>query len=165
MRLTETEIKKLIEDNITLVYGVVSKEYPTFIHDEDIISRGTLGLCKAANTWNPEKTKFSTYAWNCIRNEINIEFRQRNKYSNVISLDTTLGDDLTLEEVIVGSKDIDYSDDDSFYTTLTADERKVLMMKGKGYNTLEISETTGHNRRKVCRLLRNVQVKWDKYSK
>ena len=76
---------ELIEKNMNLVYFVISKYYPTFIHDEDIVQSGMLGLCKAADKWDESKSKFSTYAGRCIRNEINQEFIRRKPFSKVIS--------------------------------------------------------------------------------
>ena len=81
---------KLIEDNMSLVYFIINKYYPTYITDEDIVQAGMLGLCKAGDTWNEDKGAFSTYAAICIRNNIRMEFRGRGKHQGVLSLDYEL---------------------------------------------------------------------------
>lgn len=52
--------RKLVEDNIGLVYNQVHKRG---IVDEDLIQEGMIGLCNAARFYSPEfGVKFSTYA-------------------------------------------------------------------------------------------------------
>lgn len=81
---------KLIEDNMNLVYYLISRYYPTFIKDEDLIQCGMVGLCKAANSSNAIKYKFSTYASACILNEIKSEFIRRKKYAKEESLNALM---------------------------------------------------------------------------
>ncbi len=52
--------RKLVEDNVGLVYAQVHKRG---IYDEDLIQEGMLGLINAARFYSPEfGAKFSTYA-------------------------------------------------------------------------------------------------------
>ena len=87
---------------MNLVYHIISRQYPTFIHDEDVIQSGMLGLCKAAESFDPKKGLFSTYAGRCIRNEINQEFIKRKPFSQTVSLDTKISEEGTLQDVLVG---------------------------------------------------------------
>lgn len=70
---------RLVEDNIPLVGYIVGKHYrnaPQLGEFDDIIQIGSIGLCKAAETYRPDKGfKFSTYAGRCIRNEIKMALR------------------------------------------------------------------------------------------
>lgn len=71
--------RKLVENNVNLVFAAVRK-YVAGWHpeDEDTISIGYVGLCKAAATFNPTRSvAFSTYAVRCIVNEIYKEFRHQ----------------------------------------------------------------------------------------
>lgn len=149
----------LVEQNMKLVYYIVSREYPTFLHDEDIIQSGMVGLCKAANTWDSTKAKFSTYAGRCIRNEINQEFIRRKPHSKNLSLDTKVGDDGTLAECLVGQEDIDYFEDGAFLNTLTAEERDILEMAEIGYSTDEIADLRGCSTQKIQKILRLTRLK------
>lgn len=62
---------KLIEHNLRLVAHIIKKYYASYRDKEDLISIGTIGLIKAANSFNSSKgTKFATYASRCIENAI-----------------------------------------------------------------------------------------------
>ena len=67
----------LVEDNLNLVYYIVSHNFPTYLKDEDVIQAGMEGLCKAAKTYNSDKGKFSTFAGVCIRRHIYKELNRR----------------------------------------------------------------------------------------
>ena len=61
----------LIEHNLRLVAHIIKKYYASYRDQEDLISIGTIGLIKAANSFNSSKgTKFATYASRCIENAI-----------------------------------------------------------------------------------------------
>ena len=154
--------RKLAEDNMNLVYYVVSHDYPTFIKDDDVIQSGTLGLCKAAMKWEEGKSAFSTYACRCIKNEIRQELRQRQPHLEVLSLDHPIGEDLTLGDIIEGDSGVDYLDD-HFLLTLTDDEQLVYDLRLRGYKNKDIAEITGFNIRKVQKILRTIRIKKETY--
>ena len=68
----DTEARnKLVEHNLRLVAHIIKKYYASYRDQEDLISIGTIGLIKAANSFNSSKgTKFATYASRCIENAI-----------------------------------------------------------------------------------------------
>lgn len=154
--------RKLVEDNLKLVYHVVSKQYPTFVNDEDIIQSGTLGLCNAALNWDENKSAFSTYACRCIQNAIRAELRERQPHMETLSLDCPIGEDLTLGDTIAddGEAMVDYT----FLQTLTPDERLVFELRVKGCDVAEIEQFTGFNHRKVLQLIRIAQIKYRRYN-
>ena len=65
--------EKLVVDHLHLVRAVLNGmalgNTGIFGYD-DLYQIGSIGLCKAAETYNPEICKFSTYAWRLIKNEI-----------------------------------------------------------------------------------------------
>ena len=67
---------KLIEHNLRLVAYIVNKNYPEAVRGcqqdaDDLISIGTIGLIRAAETFDYTKgRRFSTYASRCIDNAI-----------------------------------------------------------------------------------------------
>lgn len=67
---------KLIEHNLRLVAYIVNKNYPENSRGgqqdtDDLISIGTIGLIRAAETFDYSKgSRFSTYASRCIDNAI-----------------------------------------------------------------------------------------------
>lgn len=70
------EWHQLVLDNRDLVRKIASglkATLPTFIMSEDLVSAGDLGLCKAAKSWDPNRSRggqFRTYASYRIRGEI-----------------------------------------------------------------------------------------------
>ena len=67
---------KLIEHNLRLVAHIAKKYESNLIDSDDLISIGTIGLIKAIDSYNLDKsTKITTYAARCIENEILMYFR------------------------------------------------------------------------------------------
>ena len=151
--------QQLIEDNMNLVYSLVSREYPTYLHDEDIIQTGMLGLCKAAEQWDENKSKFSSFAWYCIRHEIIKEFKRRAKHQGVLSLDyETITDGVrgSLGDTIVGEEDVLYIDD--CVNQLTPLQRSILDLLKRGYTVKEVADTLGTTPRNVTFTQRKLRI-------
>ena len=98
---------RLIEHNLRLVAHIIKKYYAACGADqEDLISIGTVGLIKAASTFDYTKgTKFATYASRCIENEILMYFRSRRKSLQDVSISDPIdidkdGNSLTLMDVM-----------------------------------------------------------------
>lgn len=70
------EQKKLVEENMNLVYFTLSRYYPWLLQDEDVRSVGMIGLMIAAQNWEPSRGKFSTFAVKVIKREICNEWRK-----------------------------------------------------------------------------------------
>jgi RNA polymerase sporulation-specific sigma factor len=104
----------LITTNLRLVHYIAHKyRFPQSEHD-DIASVGTIGLIKAAKTFDVrKKVKFATYAAKCINNEILIYYRKNHKdWNNCVYLDTTIrannnDSSYTLSDIIV-DESVDY---------------------------------------------------------
>ena len=154
--------QQLIEDNMGLVYHLVSKEYPTYLQDEDIIQWGMLGLCKAAEKWDESKSKFSTFAIICIRSEIQMEFRRRLKHKGIFSLDYEYdGEDgviTTLGDCVIGEEDVPYFDIGIDLTRLKEKERKIAELLLTGKSQRDISKQLGVSTATVCRTVRKIRI-------
>ena len=154
--------QQLIEDNMNLVYALVSREYPTYLQDEDIIQCGMLGLCQAADKFDESKGKFSAFAWFCIRNEIIREFKRREKHTGVLSLDYEAtgsgGERVPFSDFVVGEEDVSYVDDCSHQ--LTPLQAKIMAALKKGMTPQEVAKVVGttvqnvHFTRRKVRILR-----------
>lgn len=157
---------KLIEDNINLVYFTMNKYYPTYIHDEDLIQCGMIGLCNAANKFDDSKGSFSTYAVHSIRNEIRTEFRNRQRQVNLdtVSLDTPIrmeGETVaTLGDAITGQDDVGFVDLEGFYKSLTDGERKYFDLLKEGYSQRELHKILGCSKQSVSQMVRRLKAKW-----
>ena len=96
----------LVERNLRLVVYIAKKFENTGINIEDLISIGTIGLIKAANTFRADKNiKLATYASRCIENEILMYLRKTASLRNEISIDEPLnvdwdGNELLLSDII-----------------------------------------------------------------
>ena len=83
--------EELVLENRALVYYLVKKLGVSPSDYDDIVSIGTIGLIKAARTFNESKgTKFATYASRCIENEIFMHYRKERTHANDISLDAPI---------------------------------------------------------------------------
>ena len=78
---------ELIEKNMRLVIFIAQKYLNAGIETDDAISAGSLGLVKAANTFDFAKNvKFSAYAGRCIENEILMCVRSAKRRQREVSL-------------------------------------------------------------------------------
>ncbi len=85
---------KLVEHNLRLVTHIIKKYYAKDWEHDDLVSIGTIGLIKAINTYNPDKSiKLSSYASRCIENEILMHFRNSKKSAQDMSLSDSIDTD------------------------------------------------------------------------
>ena len=107
----ETARKKLIEHNLRLVVYIAKRFEATGTCIEDLISIGTVGLIKAINTFNAEKSiKLATYASRCIENEILMYIRKNSGQKCEVSIDEPLnvdwdGNELLLSDILGNEED------------------------------------------------------------
>ena len=163
---------KLIEHNLRLVAHIIKKYYASYRDQEDLISIGTIGLIKAASSFNSGKgTKFATYASRCIENEILMYFRSMRKTAGDVSLSDCIetgkdGNALSLMDVLCSDEDLfeDLSARQTYRklyevmdTVLSPRERMVITLRyGLGDRTpltqREIAAKCGISRSYVSRI-------------
>ena len=102
----------LIERNLRLVAHIMKKYYAQTADQEDLISIGTIGLCKAVGTFRSDKNiKLATYASRCIENEILMHLRKTANQRSEVSIDEPLntdwdGNELLLSDILGTDEDI-----------------------------------------------------------
>lgn len=103
---TEEEAEKIAKENIGLIHHIIGTlNYNNFDYTE-LYDVGLYGYAKAIKSFNKNKDiLFSTYACNCIRNEILLFIKKETKHLvNDVSLNKQIanGDhkDLLLEDII-----------------------------------------------------------------
>ena len=107
----ESAKQLLIEHNLRLVVYISRRFENTGINLEDLISIGTIGLIKAVNTFNSEKSiKLATYASRCIENEILMYLRKSVNQRTELSFDEPLNTDWDGNELLLS--DVLGTDDD-----------------------------------------------------
>lgn len=161
--------QELIEDNMKLVYFVLNRYYPNFANDEDLIQVGMLGLCRAADLWDGESSKFSTYACNSIRNTIINEFAKRSRNISGISLETQLSSENGEFELstIIPSEDVDFDtpiDYERFKSQLTKTELEILAYLSNGLSQVEIGNMRGVTSNAINYHVRRIRRKWREYN-
>ncbi len=116
----------LVERNLRLVVYIAKKFENTGIGMDDLISIGTIGLMKAANTFKPDKNiKLATYASRCIENEILMFIRKSSNLRAELSIDEPLSTDYDGNELVLS--DILGTDEDSAMQGIEADEEKKII--------------------------------------
>ena len=108
----ENARQTLILHNLRLVSHIVRKYYATARNQEDLVSIGTIGLCKAVDSFKIDNgARFATYAAKCIQNEILMHFRSQRKLTSEVSMNETIdvdrdGNPLTYTDVISSEEDL-----------------------------------------------------------
>ena len=107
---TEPEVEQLVRENLGLVGAAVSRTLRLFprlpnVYDrEDLHCVGSIGLVRAAQTYDPERgATFSTYAYGCIEHAIAGALkRETSRQIECISLSVLWGEeeDSPLEDQI-----------------------------------------------------------------
>lgn len=159
---------QLIVDNMKLVYFALHKYYPKrFAYDEDLIQCGMIGLCEAADKYDPEMGAFTTFAIRGIRNRISYELKLRRKHVGQVSLSQPIsGDaenDLTLEDVLPGDEDVEFIDIETMLSILSPREREVAELRLSGLNGKEISKQIGCSHETPRQVCQRIKKKWRKY--
>lgn len=129
--------RKLVERNLRLVVYIAKKFENTGVGLEDLISIGTIGLIKAANTFRPDKNiKLATYASRCIENEILMYIRKSGNTKSELSFDEPLSTDWDGNELLLSDV---LGDDEGVGKKLEDEEEKHIIAKA-------ISELDGRER-------------------
>lgn len=94
-KFTTEEKNKVAEENIALIHFVLKSIHTQNIPYEELVDAGMMGYAKALDSFDLNRNvKFSTYAINCIRNEIFFFLRKEQKHlSKTISMNTVLSTD------------------------------------------------------------------------
>ena len=155
--------QQLVEDNMNLVYFVLHKKFPRFVHDEDLIQAGMLGLCQAAKTYDENRGKFSVYAFKSIYLTICRELNNRNKHRNadIMSLDYTITDDeggkTTLGDLIVGESDVEYVEMEQLYNQASNIDKQIIDLRRQGLTNIEIAEVMSRSPQRIEQRLRRLK--------
>jgi RNA polymerase sporulation-specific sigma factor len=181
LELTD-EQRVLVEENVKLVYFYAEKFVSSCPLDKDEIHAVMMyGLCKAAGTFKPDKSKFSTYATRCMRNELFMRLRQEKKwgrasYLNDIAMkaDRMDDDDSASYEAFMYDKD-DTPIEDQAVNTVTVERLKEWLLKQEkhmndttkkvvtlwvqnpGMTQADLAEQTNVSQAQVSRILKRMK--------
>ena len=116
----------LVERNLRLVVYIAKKFENTGVGIDDLISIGTIGLIKAANTFRPDKNiKLATYASRCIENEILMYIRKSGNIRSELSFDEPLSTDWDGNELLLS--DVLGTEENSAMRDIELDEERKII--------------------------------------
>lgn len=164
--------QKLILHNLRLVAHIVRKYYSNSRSQEDLISIGSIGLIKAVDSFDSQKTtKFATYAAKCIQNEILMYFRSQKKLTNEISINETIDIDrdgnpltyidvISCEDSVTDEVDLKMQIDKMLIylnTVLSEREKRIIIMRyglygNRQYTQKETADILGISRSYISRI-------------
>ena len=133
-------------------YGLVVSQALAFCSSrssdlEDYIQSGLIGLLKAIRKHDPKRSKLSTYATTCIRNEI-IKYINKNKKHNV--------NKVPLEDIEIPEKSIDW---DTLTDSLSEEEKSILKLRLGNNSYREISDNMELSRNYIKSSMKTILIK------
>lgn len=161
------ERDRKICDNLKLVNHVIWRFYPHLGTDDDIFQIGCMGLIKAVDTFDLDNgAAFSSYAVQCIRNEIGMELRKRKRWDAPLSLEMVLSegerDQLLVSDILGAEDEHDELLISDYERLLDSREQLVLRYLLAGKTQLWIANTIGTSHQNVCRIVKKMREKYNK---
>ncbi len=140
-----TDENQIIIEHFQLINGI-AKGFP-YRDREDYIQVGRIGVLKAIRSFNPTKSKFTTHATNCVRNEMIREYNKHQKYyvRNV---------NIPLDHIPMKPEPPPLE-----LQMLTQDERLIVHMRLNNESYKAIASQLGCSRNKIRRMLNTIGKK------
>lgn len=159
MKLTAAQ-RKFAEENHNLIYWFLQRKG---LSEEDWYGIVAIGYVNAVASFDPEKAKFTTYAFSCMNNAVRMEKRKK-AIEPVVSLNYIMfsedGSQAELQDLIPDTRIentegvIDLS---ASINRLSGHERKIMIMRANDLTQQEISDSRSLSQPYVSRLLKKVK--------
>lgn len=136
----------------------------------------SIGLCKAANTYNNDKSEFSTYAYKCMYTTIMMEKRKENAmriipqdqivyYENQVNESSKENDTSTFLNYIPSKQDVENETIstlslENIENELAGNKRKVFVLLKEGYTQSEISKIIGISKQRISKIKQEILEKY-----
>ena len=152
---------ELEEQLILTHYGLVVSQALKFIGNdkqllEDYIQVGLIGLLKAIRKYDKNRSRFSTFATTCIKNElinfVNRSIKRDKKLKVIYNTDLLL----TLSEKYTTETSDDFDVITDLLTLLTDEQKLIVTKKIQNYSDGEISELIGCSRLSLRNKIRTI---------
>lgn len=143
---------------------------------EEWYDLAAIGLCKAANTYNNNKSGFSTYAYKCMFTTVMMEKRKENAmrtipqnqifyYESQVGEESKDNDTSTFLNYIPSKQDIENETIsalslENIENELAGNKRKVFLLLREGYAQCEISEIIGISKQRVSKIKQEIAEKY-----
>lgn len=167
------EQQQLVEENHNLIYFYLQRHHLSI---EEYYDLAAIGLCRAAETFDPNVAVFSTYAMKCIHNAVGMELRKYHfdKYvpdDACVSLNQeTYQEDgsLTLEGLL--ADDIDIEDDLTtllsfamFWDKLRDKDKEMLRVLNEEGTQEKAAEKLGYSQAHLSRWVRSLKDRFKRF--
>lgn len=160
------ERNKFIVENLRLAYYAAEKYRKSSFPYDDVLGACFLGLVKAAETFDKEKSSFTTYAMKVMVNEVRLFIRGENKKSGYSfqSIDAQLDNGVIVADAIPDKRDyfenvLAWDSFDAWIQSLDGKERDVVTLSASGLTQLQIAKEIGISQSYVSRILRAAKGK------
>lgn len=150
--------------------------YKYHLDVEEWYDIAAIGLCKAANTYNNDKSEFSTYAYKCMYTAIIMEKRKENAmrtipqnqivyYENQVNESSKENDTSTFLNYIPSKQDIENETIsalslENIENKLDGNKRKVFVLLKEGYTQSEISKIIGISKQRISKIKQEILEKY-----
>lgn len=150
--------------------------YKYHLDVEEWYDIAAIGLCKAANTYNNDKSEFSTYAYKCMYTTIIMEKRKENAmrtipqnqivyYENQVNKSSKDNDTSTFLNYIPSKQDIENETIsalslENIENELVGNKKKVFLLLREGYTQCEISKIIGISKQRVSKIKQEITEKY-----
>jgi RNA polymerase sigma factor (sigma-70 family) len=186
---TREEALKLFNKNIPLVHFLIDKNFPDYIHDEDLYQEGCIALWKACLAYDPSVSKISTLAGKYIYNS-SLKYidslNRRAKHfpqtdiSDIASVTGVEDNDDDIYNILFYLNDNDsiplfldveqkvvdnysYEQLIKFIQTLTPKRRHLLYLKAQGYTFEEIAKIRHTSQQAGSGEIAKIKKKWNNF--
>lgn len=148
------EQRKLVEENHNLIYSFLLRNH---LDVEEFYDLAAIGLCKAAMTFDKDISRFATYAYKCMHNEIRMYHRHngtqrvvpdklityyeaeiKDSDGDISNFLAIIPSDFNLEDVAVSNMIYD-----EFLSKLSDRDKTVLYLLNDGHTQAEVSKILG----------------------
>tara|TARA_R110002051_G_scaffold99688_1_gene170056 strand:+ start:19 stop:495 length:477 start_codon:yes stop_codon:yes gene_type:complete len=143
-----TEEQKVIDNYGLVVSQALSFSSSNSYDFEDYIQSGLIGLLKAIRKHDPRRSRLSTYARTCIRNEI-IKYINKNKKH-------TFNNKIPIEDTAVPEVFIDWN---TLTDSLSEEEKSILKLRLHNNSYREISEKLDISRNYIKSSMKTILIK------
>ena len=174
MRMTD-EQRKMVEQNHNLIYDFLYKQN---LDTEEYYDIAAIGLCEAAIKYDSKRSKFSTFAYRCMKSEVNHYHayntrKRRIPADHIYSYDILLNDneeecdsyidklfesDFNTYEIVEIS--ISFA---NFSSELNDREKFIIKCFESGLNQTETAKEIGVTQQSVSQSVKKIRNKWNKF--
>lgn len=148
--MLSNEQKNLVEENYNLIYKYANDHK---LDMEEFSGLLSIGLCKAALNYDSDKTKFSTFAYRCMGNEVSNYLRKVNagkylRHDEVYSMEAlNENENRAIEETLIMTSSENIEREYMFkakfqkeYDKLKDQVKNIVALKYHGYTNNEVAE-------------------------